>query len=215
MFQLNDKVKNLTPYEPISGTYEIRLDANESFLTVPKNIENEMVEALKNSALNRYPDPNATKLVKGFADYFNVDADCVTAGNGSDEILNFAFLSFCIIAPLSFAQNRHFPQSWHIRLPRILQLHNAILPAAILYSLPAFHLFYSPLLPEASGLSVCIVTSSYSFGLESPVSPGMTFRAILRYLSRKVLKLWRVRVSMTFLRYRYPLQCLCRQLRLR
>ena len=29
MFQLNKKVKNLTPYEPISGTYEIRLDANE------------------------------------------------------------------------------------------------------------------------------------------------------------------------------------------
>ena len=94
MFQLNDKVKNLTPYEPISGTYEIRLDANESFLTVPKNIENEMVEALKNSALNRYPDPNATKLVKGFADYFNVDADCVTAGNGSDEIISVIMNAF-------------------------------------------------------------------------------------------------------------------------
>ena len=94
MFQLNDKVKNLTPYEPISGTYEIRLDANESFLTVPENIENEMVEALKNSALNRYPDPNATKLVKGFADYFDVDPDCVTAGNGSDEIISVIMNAF-------------------------------------------------------------------------------------------------------------------------
>ena len=94
MFQLNEKVKNLTPYEPISGTYEIRLDANESFLTVPENIENEMVEALKNSALNRYPDPNATKLVKGFADYFNVDADCVTAGNGSDEVISVIMNAF-------------------------------------------------------------------------------------------------------------------------
>ena len=44
MFQLNEKVKNLTPYEPISGTYEIRLDANESFLTAPKEIENEINE---------------------------------------------------------------------------------------------------------------------------------------------------------------------------
>ena len=42
MFQLNEKVKNLTPYEPISGTYEIRLDANESFLTFPEEIENEL-----------------------------------------------------------------------------------------------------------------------------------------------------------------------------
>ena len=88
MFQLNEKVKNLTPYEPISGTYEIRLDANESFLTFPKEIEDEMVDALRNSALNRYPDPMATKLVKGFADYFNVNPDCVTAGNGSDEIIS-------------------------------------------------------------------------------------------------------------------------------
>ncbi len=94
MFQLNDKVKKLTPYEPISGTYEIRLDANESFLTFPKEIENEMVEALRNSALNRYPDPMATKLVKGFADYFNVDADCVTAGNGSDEIISVIMNAF-------------------------------------------------------------------------------------------------------------------------
>ena len=94
MFQLNDKVKNLTPYEPISGTYEIRLDANESFLTFPDEIENEMVEALKNSALNRYPDPMAAKLVKGFADYFNVDVDCVTAGNGSDEIISVIMNAF-------------------------------------------------------------------------------------------------------------------------
>jgi histidinol-phosphate aminotransferase len=94
MFQLNEKVKNLTPYEPISGTYEIRLDANESFLTFPEEIENEMVEALKNTALNRYPDPMATKLVKGFADYFNVDADCVTAGNGSDEIISVIMNAF-------------------------------------------------------------------------------------------------------------------------
>ncbi len=88
MFQLNEKVKNLTPYEPISGTYEIRLDANESFLKFPQEIENEMVEALKNTAFNRYPDPMATKLVDGFSKYFNVNPDCVTAGNGSDEIIS-------------------------------------------------------------------------------------------------------------------------------
>ncbi len=94
MFRLNKKVKNLTPYEPISGTYEIRLDANESFLTVPEGIENEMVEALKNTALNRYPDPMATKLVDGFAKYFKVNPECVTAGNGSDEIISVIMNAF-------------------------------------------------------------------------------------------------------------------------
>lgn len=94
MFQLNEKVKSLTPYEPISGTYEIRLDANESFLTFPENIENEMVEALKSSALNRYPDPMATKLVEGFSKYFGVNPECVTAGNGSDEIISVIMNAF-------------------------------------------------------------------------------------------------------------------------
>ncbi|MBR5321767.1 MAG: histidinol-phosphate transaminase [Clostridia bacterium] len=94
MFQLNDKVKNLTPYEPISGTYEIRLDANESFLTFTEEIENEMVEALKNTALNRYPDPNATKLVEGFSKYFGINPECVTAGNGSDEIISVIMNAF-------------------------------------------------------------------------------------------------------------------------
>jgi histidinol-phosphate aminotransferase len=94
MFQLNEKVKNLTPYEPISGTYEIRLDANESFLKFPSEIENEMVEALKNAAISRYPDPNATKLCEGFAKYFSVPTDCVTAGNGSDETISVIMNAF-------------------------------------------------------------------------------------------------------------------------
>lgn len=94
MFQLNEKVKSLTPYEPISGTYEIRLDANESFLKFTEEIENEMVKALKDTAFNRYPDPNATKLVEGFSKYFKIDADCVTAGNGSDEIISVIMNAF-------------------------------------------------------------------------------------------------------------------------
>lgn len=94
MFQLNEKVKNLTPYEPISGTYEIRLDANESFLTLPEDIKNEMAEALKNSVISRYPDPMATKLCEGFAKYFNVPTDCVTAGNGSDETISVIMNAF-------------------------------------------------------------------------------------------------------------------------
>ena len=94
MFELNEKVKNLTPYDPISGEYEIRLDANESFLTFPKDIEDEMLAAARSCALNRYPDPLSTKLIKGFSDYFKVDSDCVTAGDGSDEIISVIMNAF-------------------------------------------------------------------------------------------------------------------------
>ncbi len=94
MFQLNEKIKNLTPYEPISGTYEIRLDANESFLTFPKRIEEEMLAATRSVAFNRYPDPIAESLISGFADYFKLDKNSVTAGNGSDEIISVIMNAF-------------------------------------------------------------------------------------------------------------------------
>lgn len=94
MFELNKKVKNLTPYEPISGEYEIRLDANESFFSVPEEILREMETALGACALNRYPDPFASELVSGFADYYGVPADCVTAGNGSDELISVIMNAF-------------------------------------------------------------------------------------------------------------------------
>ena len=30
-YSLNEKIKDLKPYDPIQGEYQIRLDANESF----------------------------------------------------------------------------------------------------------------------------------------------------------------------------------------
>ena len=35
-FALNDKIKTLTPYDPICGAYPIRLDANESYIPFPR-----------------------------------------------------------------------------------------------------------------------------------------------------------------------------------
>ena len=37
-YQLNPKIAGLEPYEPISGEYRIRLDANESYLPVPQEV---------------------------------------------------------------------------------------------------------------------------------------------------------------------------------
>ena len=33
MFELNEKIRNLKPYDPVTGSYQIRLDANETFVT--------------------------------------------------------------------------------------------------------------------------------------------------------------------------------------
>lgn len=87
MYQLNDKIKNLVPYEPISGTYEIRLDANECPVNLPGEIRAQLRERLDEIAFNRYPDPLAERLVDSFAEYYGVDPEYVTAGNGSDELI--------------------------------------------------------------------------------------------------------------------------------
>ena len=86
-YELNDKIKNLVPYEPISGTYNIRLDANEctmnytpEFLSIVHNVVDEL-------EFNRYPDPVCTELRKSFSEFYGIDCKNVTVGNGSDELI--------------------------------------------------------------------------------------------------------------------------------
>ncbi|MBQ1380994.1 MAG: aminotransferase class I/II-fold pyridoxal phosphate-dependent enzyme [Ruminococcus sp.] len=87
MYELNDKIKNLEPYEPISGTYQIRLDANECPVNLPDEVRREFAARLQEIAFNRYPDPMAGRLVDSFAEYYNIKPALVTAGNGSDELI--------------------------------------------------------------------------------------------------------------------------------
>ena len=86
-YNLCDKVKNLTPYDPLQGDYELRLDANESYLSLSDELLCKVTKAVKEASFNRYPDPYAVKLCNAFADYYDIDADLVTAGNGSDELI--------------------------------------------------------------------------------------------------------------------------------
>ena len=86
-YTLNDKLKDLKPYDPISGDYSIRLDANESFLELPIELLEKAQYAMADIAFNRYPDPNATELCESFGAYYGIDPALVTAGNGSDEWL--------------------------------------------------------------------------------------------------------------------------------
>ena len=72
MFLLNDKIKDLKPYDPEMGDTPIHLDANESFLPLPASLLAELAAALPQVAFNRYPDPAARKLCQAFAAYYGV-----------------------------------------------------------------------------------------------------------------------------------------------
>lgn len=90
------KYDALTPYTPGEQPKErkyIKLNTNESpFAPSPKAIE---AAAKAAASLQLYSDPTASKLHEMIAALYGVDAENVLATNGSDEILNFAFMAFC------------------------------------------------------------------------------------------------------------------------
>ena len=93
---LTEKQKNLVPYTPGEQPKIlnlIKLNTNES----PYPPAEETVKAAEEEAkkLHLYPDPTCSALCDAFAERCGVDPGEVIAVNGSDEILNFAFMAFC------------------------------------------------------------------------------------------------------------------------
>lgn len=87
-YTLPSKAALLKPYDPIEGTYRVRLDANESFLQPTDADREKMAEEAANLALGRYPDPMAGRLCAAFAARYGISRELVTAGNGSDELIS-------------------------------------------------------------------------------------------------------------------------------
>lgn len=90
------KYKNLVPYTPGEQPAEkkyIKLNTNES----PFPPSNKAVEFAFRSAyeLQLYPDPECRKLTDKLSGILGVSRDEILVTNGSDEILNFAFMAFC------------------------------------------------------------------------------------------------------------------------
>lgn len=93
-YQIPEKLKNLEIYEPVTEEYQVRLDANESFQDLPADVRADVLDAVAKVNFNRYPDPYCTRLNQKFAAFFKVDPKCVTAGNGSDELISILVANF-------------------------------------------------------------------------------------------------------------------------
>lgn len=93
-YQLAQKIADLQPYDPIQGEYKIRLDANESYLNPYDVLGEEIAREIAQVPLNRYPDPYCTELCQLAAPYFGVQPGCMTAGNGSDELISLLVSCF-------------------------------------------------------------------------------------------------------------------------
>jgi len=92
----NSRVKNISPYVPGEQPRDrkfIKLNTNENpYPPSPKVIE--AIQQAANERLRLYPDPQCTELREAVARRYGVKSEQVFAGNGSDEILAFAFAAF-------------------------------------------------------------------------------------------------------------------------
>ena len=92
----SEKYIDLEPYVPGEQPKEkqlIKLNTNENpYPPLP-----EVAEAVREESgkLYLYSDPESSELRKALAENLGVDEDRLIATNGSDEILNFAFMAFC------------------------------------------------------------------------------------------------------------------------
>ncbi len=92
----SEKYKSLVPYTPGEQPRDmkyIKLNTNESPFPPSQKAVEKAAEAV--NSLQLYPDPECTELHERLAELYGVDKSQVLAGNGSDEILNFAFMAFC------------------------------------------------------------------------------------------------------------------------
>ena len=94
---LSKEAAALEPYVPgeqPKGGPLIKLNTNES----PYPPAPGVIEALKNAdagLLRLYSDPECTALREAAAKFYGVAPENILAGNGSDEVLSFAFRAFC------------------------------------------------------------------------------------------------------------------------
>lgn len=93
---LSERFSALVPYtpgeQPQNRKY-VKLNTNESpFPPSPGVLEAVSAEAAK---LQLYSDPESKLLREALAKHYGLKADQLIVGNGSDELLNFAFMAFC------------------------------------------------------------------------------------------------------------------------
>ena len=93
---ISDRLRRLTPYtagEQPRGREFIKLNTNENPYPPAPEVS-AVLEAFDPARLRLYPDPACTELREAMAESLGLSSENVFAGNGSDEVLSFAFYAF-------------------------------------------------------------------------------------------------------------------------
>lgn len=93
---LSQKLAGLEAYVPGEQPRDkryIKLNTNESPYPPPKSVTDSIGKA-EIEDLRLYSDPECTALKSAIAEQYNVNTENVFISNGSDEVLNFAFMAY-------------------------------------------------------------------------------------------------------------------------
>ncbi len=123
---LNHKLQDLEPYTPgeqpkgIDGL--LKLNTNESPFAPSVHVRH-VLNAFNKDDLRLYPDPTCNDFLTALANTFDVKQTQVTAGNGSDELLAFAFAAFCengaAFADITYGFYKVFAQLYGVNAQKV------------------------------------------------------------------------------------------------
>ena len=94
MFNYRNELEKMPSYDGVEKNYRIKVNANESTLSLPPLVEERVINRLALLAFNRYPNEQYYSLVEQIAKNFSVDVSQVLLGGGSSEIIEKVFQAF-------------------------------------------------------------------------------------------------------------------------
>ncbi|RLJ69960.1 histidinol-phosphate aminotransferase [Hydrogenivirga caldilitoris] len=86
---LSRRLNSLKAYKTETTKARIRLSSNELPYDLPEDLKTLILNELKETQLNRYPDPNSEELREVIGDFFGVSSENILLGNGSDELIYY------------------------------------------------------------------------------------------------------------------------------
>ncbi len=95
LHRVRGSVRDLSAYDSSRPQCRIRLDGNESPFPLSVGERGEILKNLSSVPLNRYPDPDCSRLREAVSQWSGVCPDGIVFGNGSDELIQMAVEAFC------------------------------------------------------------------------------------------------------------------------
>lgn len=92
---IREDIRELKGYHVEDIPCRVKLDVMENPYPLPDDLWTMVIEEVKETLINRYPDPDATKLKRVVAEQLYVVPEDIIIGNGSDELIQMIITAFC------------------------------------------------------------------------------------------------------------------------